>query len=185
MAGLSESNPHHQKSSSSKKSGKSGKGKGKRVQFAEEQPSKCQRVQEDDYSEYRSGPLEAVTQAFENRVPYLNNGIYVDMEKFANLGYELSDYLEKYKNWVGLQQEYNVQVLRVFFESLTATVKVKDMSKKKSEITKVDFRATVRGRSIKFNWTKQNWNLPMGLVERRSRVCPTHRGCSSISTPES
>ena len=93
MAGSSESNPHLQKGSSSKKSGKSGKGKGKRVQFAEEQPSKCQRVQEDDYSEYRSGPLEAVTQAFENRVPYLNNGIYIDLKKLADLGYDLAEYL--------------------------------------------------------------------------------------------
>ena len=103
MAGFNETNPNLQKASSSKKSknsGKSGKGK-KRVQFAEEHSSKRQRVEE-DYSEYISGPLEAVSQAFENKNPYLSNGIFVDLEKLEDLGYDLSAYLQKYMTWLGI-----------------------------------------------------------------------------------
>ena len=90
MAGSSESNPNLQKGSSSKKFGKSGKRKDKQVRFAEEPSSKRQKAPEDDYSEYRSGPLEAISKAFENRIPYLNNGIYVDLEKLRDLGYDLT-----------------------------------------------------------------------------------------------
>ena len=163
MAVSSETNPNPQKASSSKKSGKSGKRKEKQVRFAEEPSSKRQKAPEDDYSEYKSGPLEPISQGFENRSLYLNNGIYVDLGKLADLGYDLSDYLEKYMNWLGLQQEYSVQVLRVFYESLTATVKLRDITQKKSEITRVDFRATVRGRKIKFNW--RHINRFLGLTD--------------------
>ena len=102
------------------------------------------------------GHLEAISQGFENRTPYLNNGIYVDLKKLADLGYDLTEYLQKYMNWLGLQNEYNINVLRVFYESLTATVKYRDISKKKTAIGRVDFKATVRGRRIKFNWSHIN-----------------------------
>ena len=119
MAGSHESNPILQKASSSKKSkgsGKSGKSgdsgkKKKRVQFAEEPSSKRQRV-EDDFSEYRTGPLETVSPAFENRNPYLTNGIFVDLQKLEDLGFaHLNDHLQKYMCWLGINNEYNVQVL--------------------------------------------------------------------------
>ena len=135
MAGSNETNPNLQKASSSKKSknsGKSGKGK-KRVQFAEEHSSKRQRIEE-DYSEYRPGPLETVSPAFENRNPYLSHGIFVDLEKLEALGYDLSAHLQKYMTWLGIQNEYNVQVLRVFCESLTAKAKYKDISKNTNAI---------------------------------------------------
>ena len=109
MAGSNESNPHLQKASSSKKSGKSGKRKDKQVRFDEEPSSKRQKAPEDDYSEYRSRPLESISPAFKNRNPYLNNGIYVDLKTLADLGYDLTEYLEKYMNWLGLQNDYNRQ----------------------------------------------------------------------------
>ena len=161
MAGSNETNSILQKASSSKKSkssGKSGKGK-KRVQFAEEHSSKRQRV-EDDYSVYLSGPLEPVSPAFENRNPYLLHGIFVDLEKLEVLGYDLSAYLQKYMTWLGIQNEYNVQVLRVFYESLSAKAKYKNISESTSAIGRVDFKATVRGMKIKFNWKYKS--LPGG-----------------------
>ena len=149
MAGSNDSNPnihkasssnkskHPEKSGHSGKSGKSGKHK-KRVQFTEEPSSKRQRV-EDDFSVYLSGPLEPVSPAFENRNPYLSNGIFVDLEKLDVLGYYLSAYLQKYMTWLGIQNEYNVQVLRVFCESLTAKAKYKEINRDTSAIGRVDF----------------------------------------------
>ena len=85
------------------------------------------------------------------------------MSTLADLGYDLTECLEKYMNWLGLQNEYNVNVLRVFYVSLTATVKVRDITQRKSEIARVDFRTTVRGRKIKFNWRHINHFL--GLTD--------------------
>ena len=67
MVGSSETNPNP--SNPNPSSAKSGKRKGKQVQFAEEPTSsKRQRVQEeDDMSIYRSGPLEPISPAFEHR----------------------------------------------------------------------------------------------------------------------
>ena len=156
MAGSHESNPNIQKASSSKKSkhpeksghsgksGKSGKQK-KRVQFAEEPSSKRQRV-EDDFSVYLSGPLEAVSSEFEYTKPYLTNGIFVDLELLEKLGFDLSSHLQKYMSWLGIKNEYNVQVLWVFYQSLTAKPKYKAISETESAIGWVDFKATVRGR---------------------------------------
>ena len=102
-------------------------------------------------SVYRDGPLEPISPAFEQRSPYLTNDIYVDLETLKNLGYDLTDHLGRYMNWLGIQNEYNVQVLRVFYESLTAKAKYKNISKDKTAIGRIDFKATVTGRSIKFN----------------------------------
>ena len=118
MVGSSETNPNPF-------SAKSGKRKGKQVQFAEEPTSsKRQKVQdEDDLNIYRSGPLEPISPAFEHRNPYLTNGIYVNLKTLQNLGFDLSDQLGKYMNWLGIQNEYSVNVLRVFYQSLSARVK--------------------------------------------------------------
>ena len=108
-----------------------------------------------DFSEYRTGPLEPISPAFEHRNPYLTNGIYVDLKILKDLGYDLSEYLDKYMNWLGIQNDYNINVLRVFYQSLSAKIKLRDPLKK-SEVARVDFYATVRGRTIKFNWKTIN-----------------------------
>ena len=179
MAGSYESNPNLQKASSSKKSkgsGKSGKSgdsgkRKKKVQFAEEPSSKRQRV-EDDYSVYISGPLETVSPAFENRNPYLLHGIFVDLEKLEDLGYDLSAYLQKYMTWLGIQNEYNVQVLRVFYESLSAKAKYKNIGDNISAIGRIDFKATLRGRKIKFNWRDINRFLGVTDEEMNKWIFP-------------
>ena len=103
------------------------------------------------------GPLEAVSTAFENKNPYLTNGIFVDLKKLEDLGFaHLNDHLQKYMGWLGISNEYNVQVLRVFYDSLSAKAKYKKIDKNMSAIGRVDFKATVRGRTIKFNWRDIN-----------------------------
>ena len=60
----------------------------------------------------------------------------------------------------------------MFYESLTATAKIKDMSKKKSEVGRVDFKATVRGRKIKFNWRHINRFLGLADEEFNKWIFP-------------
>ena len=137
MAGSSETNPNPPNPNSS--SAKSGKRKDKQVQFAEEPPhSKRQRIQ-DDLSEYRFGPLEPISPAFEHRTPYLTNMIYVYLEILQKLGFDLTDILGKYMNWLGIQNDYNINVLRVIYQSLSAKVKRKEVSQKESLVARVDF----------------------------------------------
>ena len=145
MAGSHETNPNTEIASDSKKSktgksghsrsGKSGqsqeqheqsghqvehskkRGK-KKVQFSEEPSSKRQRVEEDDPLVYRDGPLEAVSSKFETAKPYFNTGMFIDLDKIDDLGFpHLRPFLEKYMSWLGINQEYNVNVLRVFCQS--------------------------------------------------------------------
>ena len=148
MVGSSETNHNPSNPSSSAKSGKC---KGKQVQFSEEPTSsKRQRVQEeDDMSVYRSGPLEPISPAFEHRNPYLTNGIYVDLEILQNLGFDLSDHLGKYMNWMEIQNDYSGNVLCVFYQSLSTKVKRRE---KDNLIACVDFSTTVRGRHFEFDW---------------------------------
>ena len=115
MVGSSETNPHTS-------TAKSGKRKGKHVQFAEEPASsKRQRIEEEDnMSIYRDGPLEPISPAFEQRSLYLTN---VDLDILKNLGYDLTEHLGPYMNWLGIQNEYSVGVLRAFYQSLRHTVK--------------------------------------------------------------
>ena len=152
---------HHSKSGKSgqvhEHSGQSGpqqeyskkKGK-KRVRFSEEPSSKRQRVEEDDPLAYKDGPLEAISSKFENTKPYFTNGMFVDLKKFEELGFEhLKGHLEKYMCWLGINNEYNINVLRVFSQSLTAETKYKKVNGKE-HIRRVTFTATVRGRTFRF-----------------------------------
>ena len=89
------------------------KGK-KRVKFSEEPSSKRQRVEEDDPLVYRDGPLEAVSSKFETLKPYFNTGMFIDLAKIDELGFpHLRPYLEKYMPWLGINQDYNINVLWV------------------------------------------------------------------------
>ena len=107
------------------------KGK-KRVQFREESPSKRQRVEEyDDPRVYRDGALEAVSSKFETTKPYFNTGMFIDLDKIDDLGFpHLRPFLEKYMPWLGINQEYNINVLWVFCQSLTAKAKYKKVNGK-------------------------------------------------------
>ena len=90
------------------------KGKKKKVQFAEEPSSKRQRVEEDDPSVYRDGALENVAAKFETSIPIFNHGLFIDLNKIDELGFShLRPYLERYMPWLGINQDYNVNVLRV------------------------------------------------------------------------
>ena len=157
MAGSHESNQNIEIASASKKSktGKSGhsksrksgksqeqhersgqhyeqskkKGK-KRVQLSEEPSSKRQRVEEDPLV-YKDGPLETVSSTFENIKPYFTNGLYVDLKKVEDLGFgHLKEHLQKYICWLEINSEYNINVLRVFYQSLTAKAKYTKVNKK-------------------------------------------------------
>ena len=155
MAGSHETNPNTEIATTSKKSksksghSKSGKsrnqhehsgqseqqhehskqkGKKKRVQFSEEPSSKGQKV-EDDPLVYKDGPLEAVSSKFEKTKPYFTNGIFVDMMKVEELGFgHLKEHLQNYICWLGINSEYNINVLRVFYQSLTAKAKYKTVN---------------------------------------------------------
>ena len=106
------------------------KGK-KKVQFSEEPSSMRQRVEEDDPLVYRDGPLEAVSSKFETLKPYFNNGLFLDLAKIDELGFpHLRPYLEKYMPWLGINQDYNNNVLRVFCESLSGKEKHKKVDGK-------------------------------------------------------
>ena len=88
------------------------KRKGKKVKFAEEPSSKRQRVEEDDPTVYRDGALENVASKFETSIPYFNHGLFIDLDKIDDLGFpHLRPYLEKYLPWLGVNQDYNVNVL--------------------------------------------------------------------------
>ena len=48
---------------------------------------------------------------------------YVDLDILKNLGYDLTEHLGPYMNWLGIQNEYSVGVLRAFYQYLRHTVK--------------------------------------------------------------
>ena len=148
---------HHDKSGKSKK-------KHKRVRFEEEHTSKRQRVEDDDdLTTYKDEPLEAISSKFENTKPYFTNGMFVDLKKFEELGFEhLKGHLEKYMCWLGVNNEYNINVLRVFCQSLTAETKYKKVNGKE-HIRRVTFTATVRGRTFRFTW--RDINRLLGVAE--------------------
>ena len=137
--------------------------KKKKVQFAEEPSSKRQRVEEDDPSVYRDGPLEPVAAKFETSTPVFNHGLYLDLDKVDDLGFShLRPFLERYMPWLSINQNYNVNVLRVFCQTLTGRAKFRKVDGKE-QIHKLSFTATVRGRSIRFTW--QTLNEIMGITD--------------------
>ena len=139
------------------------KGKKKKVQFAEEPSSKRQRVEEDDPTVYRDGALESVTAKFETSTPIFNHGLFIDLDKIDELGFpHLRPYLEKYMPWLGINQDYNVNVLRVLSQSLTGKAKYKKVDGKE-QVHKLSFTATVRGRTFRFTW--RTLNEMMGITE--------------------
>ena len=139
------------------------KGKKKKVQFAEEPSSKRQRVEEDDPSVYREGPLEPVAAKFETSTPVFNHGLYLDLDRVDDLGFpHLRPFLERYMPWLSINQNYNVNVLRVFCQTLTGRAKFRKVDGKE-QIHKLSFTATVRGRSIRFTW--QTLNEMMGITD--------------------
>ena len=107
--------------------------------------------------------MEAVSSKFGTAKPYFNTGMFIDLDKIDDLGFpHLREYLEKYMCWLGINQEYNVNVLRVFCQSLTAEAKYKKMNGK-DQIRRVTFTATVRGRTLNFTW--RDINRLMGVTE--------------------
>ena len=132
------------------------KGKKKKVQFAEEPSSKRQRVEEDDPTVYRDGALETVAAKFETSIPIFNHGLFIDLDKIDDLGFpHLRPYLEKYEPWLGINQDYNVNVLRVFCQSLSGKTKYKKVDGKE-QIRRLTFTVTVRGRTLRFTWKTLN-----------------------------
>ena len=127
-------------------------------------------------SVYRSGPLEPISPAFEHRNPYLTNGIYVNLETLQNLGFDLSDQLGKYMNWLGIQNDYSVNVLCVFYQSLYAKVKRREKDNE-TLVAGVRFYATVRGRHIEFDWRIINHLL--GIIALALNKWKYHRRFNS------
>ena len=120
-------------------------------------------MEEDDPRVYRDGPLDAVSSKFETIKPYFNNEMFIDLAKIDELGFpHLRPFLEKYMLWLGNNQEYNINVLRVFCESLTGKVKHKKVDGKE-QIRRLTFTATVRGRTFSFTW--RDINALMGITE--------------------
>ena len=118
---------------------------------------------EDDPLVYKDGPLEAVSSKFETTKPYFSHGMFINLDKIENLGFgHLKEHLQKYMCWLGINSQYNINVLRVFSQSLTANVKYK-MVNGKETIRRVNFKATVRGRDISFNW--RDINVMLGVTE--------------------
>ena len=106
--------------------------------------------------------MEAVSSKFETVKPYFNTEMYLDLDKIDELGFpHLRPYLEKYLPWLGINQEYNINVLRVFCESLTGKVKHKKVDGKE-QIRRLTFTATVRGRTFSFTW--RDINDVMGII---------------------
>ena len=75
-------------------------------------------------------------------------------------------------NWLGIQNEYNVQVLGVFYQSLVAKPKYKKVTEQVSAIGRTDFKATVRGRRIKFTWRDINRFLGVTNEEMNQWIFP-------------
>ena len=100
---------------------------------------------------------------FETSIPIFNHGLFIDLNKIDELGFShLRPYLERYMPWLGINQDYNVNVLRVFCQSLTGKAKFKKVDGKE-QIHKLSFTATVRGRSIRFTW--KTLNEMMGITD--------------------
>ena len=85
-------------------------------------------------------------------------------------------------NWLGIQNDYNINVLRVFYQSLSAKVKRKEVSQTESLVPRVDFSATVRGRHIEFNWRIINQLL--GITDPDLNKWKYHRRFSSEQLSE-
>ena len=64
--------------------------------------------------------------------------------------------------WLGIKQDYNINVLRVFCQSLSGKVKYKKVDGKE-QIRRLTFTATVRGRTFNFTW--RTLNELMGITE--------------------
>ena len=107
--------------------------------------------------------MEAVSGKFENAKPYFTYGMFVDLDKIEELGFaHLRVYLQKYMCWLGISNKYNINVLRVFCQSLTAKAKYKKVNEKE-HIRRVTFTATVRGRTFSFSW--RDINRLLGVTE--------------------
>ena len=89
--------------------------------------------------------------------------MFVDLDKIEELGFaHLRVYLQKYMCWLGINKEYNIHVLQVFCQSLTAKAKYKKVNGKE-HIRRVTFTATVRGRTFSFTW--RDINRLLGVTE--------------------
>ena len=99
--------------------------------------------------------------------------------------------------WLGINNEYNVQVLRVFYQSLTAKPKYKKVNEQESTIGRVDFKATVRGRKVKFTWRDINrflgvtdegmnqWIYPEKLSQEELETVYETKGKKVFAMPDS
>ena len=107
--------------------------------------------------------MEPVASKFETIKPYFNNGLFIDLGKIDDLGFpHLRPYLEKYMPWLGIKQDYNINVLRVFCQSLSGKVKYQKVDGKE-QIHRLYFTATVRGRTFSFTW--RTLNELMGITD--------------------
>ena len=73
--------------------------------------------------------------------------------------------------WLGINCQYNINVLRVFCQSLTAKAKYK-MVNEKETIRGVTFKATVRERTISFTWRDINDLLGVTEESKNEWLCP-------------
>lgn len=66
-----------------------------------------------------TGALETPYEKMADRIENDCTAIFIDLEYLKNWGYNLDEWLEPYASWLGINDEYDLEVIRVFYSNLS------------------------------------------------------------------
>ena len=66
---------------------------------------------------FNTNVLETPSKEFATRVENNKTAIFIDLKYLKNWGYDLKEWLEAYVSWFAIHDDYDLDVIRVFYSN--------------------------------------------------------------------
>ena len=117
---------------------------------------------------FNTNDLETPSEEFATRVENNRSAIFFDLKYLKNWGYNLDEWQEGYASWLSINDDYDLDVVRVFYSNLSVT----DITDDKGNVTGISFTSQVRGQKIQYD--DSSLNTALGIKQDKYRVWEKH-----------
>ena len=114
--------------------------------------------------EFNTNALKSPSVEMAERKENHRTAIFIDLKYLKEWGLNLEDWLKPYVSWIEIKDDYDIDVIRVFFSNLSVT-KIKD---KDGYVIGMTFKSQVRGQSISYD--DDSLNTALGVTDPTYRV---------------
>ena len=113
---------------------------------------------------FNTNALESPSEECAERVENNRTTIFIDLKYLKTWGYNLDKWLKPYESWLGIDDEYDLDVIRVFYSNLS----VDDITDDDGEVIGISFTSQVRGQGVSFD--DAGLNVVLGMEDDKYNI---------------